>query len=146
MTSRVGDDLHRATFDVEGPAQKLEHENILVQEVARVPVLARHHHKDVEHLAQRGVLGCRHSVVSDVCTGILLPRDIWKHLGRGQSRSITAISESVSILVALASQCQVLFEAASTVGQPSVHRRCLPGMGCVTTLTCVCRRHCWQGL
>ena len=133
MNSRVRDDLHRAAFDGRGPAQKLEHEVILVQEVARVPVLARH------HLAQRGELDCRQGVVSDVCTGILLHRDIWKHLGRGQSRSITAMSESMStlILVALVPQSQVLFEAASTVRQPSVHRRCLPGMGCVSTLTCV---------
>ena len=139
MNSRVGDDLHRAAFDGSGPAQKLVREVILVQEVTMVLVLARHHHKDVEHLAQRGELFCRQGVVSDMCTGILLHRDIWKHLGRGQSRSITAMSESVSTLtlVALVPQCQVLFEAASTVGQPSVHRRCLPGMGCVSTLTCV---------
>ena len=120
MNSRVGGDLHRATFNVKGPAQELEHEVILVQEVARVPILARHRHRDVEHLAQRGDLDCRQGVVSDACTGILLHRDIWKHLGIGQSRSITVMSESVSTLtlVALVLQCQVLFEAASTVGQP----------------------------
>ena len=139
MNSRVGDDLHRAAFDGRGPAQKLVHEVIPVQEVARVLVLARNHHKDVEHLAQRGELGCRLGAVSDVCTGILLQCDICKHLGKGQSRSITAMSESVSTvtLVALVPQCQVLFEAASTVGQPSVQRRCLLGMGCISTLTCV---------